>query len=170
MLSLYRGLLYLYPSHYRHEHADEMVCVFQDAQADVRAEAFPQRFSFSSREICGLLAGALHEHLRMGSVVYSSISFRRFDMRSEFRFPRSTVFLMVIIFAGVILAMEKANTIQLKYAAGAESIWPSLPWSLGLAFLFTWTTGLAAWGILFALGRSGSHRIENIQTDPGTTN
>ena len=87
-------------------------------------------------------------------------------MRPEFRFPRSTVLLMSIIFGGVILAMEKANTIQVKYGAGSGSIWPSLPWFLGLTLLFTWAMVMVVWGILFALGRSGAHRLANIQ--PGT--
>jgi hypothetical protein len=166
MFSFYRWLLYLYPSLYRREYADEMVTVFRDAQAEVSAGSFGERISFRARESWGSLAGALQEHIRIISGSYQLISFTRFDMRSEFRFPRSTVFLMPIIFVGVILAMEKANTIQVKYAAGAGSIWPSLPWFLGLALLFTCTTVMVIWGILFALGRTGVHRLANIQ--PGT--
>ena len=132
MLSFYRWLLYLYPSLYRREYADEMISVFRDAQAEVSAGSFGERISFRARETWGLFAGALQAHTRIIAGSYRLISFTRFDMRSEFRFPRSTVFLMSIIFVGVILAMEKANTIQVKYAAGAGSIWPSLPWFLGL--------------------------------------
>jgi hypothetical protein len=143
MLSLYRGLLYLYPSLYRREYADEMISVFRDAQDDLSAASVTDRISFRIREILGLLAGALRE-----------------------RVPRSTVFLMSIIFAGVILAMEKANLIQVKYAAGVGSIWPSLPWFLGSTLLFTWAAALVVWGILFALGRTGTHRLENIESSP----
>ena len=166
MLTLYRWLLYLYPSLYRREFADQMVSVFRDAQADVSAGSFGERISFRARETWGLLAGAVQEHIRVISGSYQLISFTRFNMRPEFRFPRSTVFLMSIIFAGVILAMEKANTIQVKYGAGSGSIWPSLPWFLGLTLLFTWATVMVVWGILFALGRTGVHRLANIQ--PGT--
>jgi hypothetical protein len=163
MLSLYRCLLYLYPSLYRREYADEMISVFRDAQAEVSAGSFGERVSFRARESCGLLAGALQERFRSMSGNYPLISFTRFDMRPEFRFPRSTVVLMSIIFAGVILAMEKAHTIQLKYAAGVGSIWPSLPWFLGLTILFTWATVTVIWGVLFLLGRTGVHRLANIQ-------
>lgn len=163
MLSFYRCLLYLYPRLYRHEYADEMVAVFRDAHADVSAGSVKERISFRVRESGGLLAGALQEHIRIISGSHQLISFTRFDMRPEFRFPRSTVFLMSIIFAGVILAMEKANTIQVKYAAGAGSIWPSLPWFLGRTLLFTCVTVMVIWGILFALGRTGVHRLANIQ-------
>jgi len=140
-----------------------MVSVFRDAQADVSAGSFGERISFRARETWGLLAGAVQEHIRVISGSYQLISFTRFNMRPEFRFPRSTVFLMSIIFAGVILAMEKANTIQVKYGAGSGSIWPSLPWFLGLTLLFTWATVMVVWGILFALGRTGVHRLANIQ-------
>ena len=166
MLSLYRGLLYLYPSLYRREYADEMIAVFRDAHADVGAASVTDRISFRIREILGLLAGALRERVRFVGGRSPLIAFRGFDMRPEFRFPRSTVFLMSIIFAGVILAMKKANLIQVKYAAGVGSIWPSLPWFLGFTLIFTWTAALVVWGILFALGRTGVHRLGNIKPSP----
>jgi hypothetical protein len=162
MLSFYRALLYLYPSHYRREYAEEMVSVFRDALADVNAGGFRERTSFRVRETLGLLAGAVREHICVGTGGCQSISFRGFDMRSEFRFPRSTVFLMSVILGGVILAMEKANTIQVKYAAGAGSIWPSLPWFLGFTLLFTCAAAMVGWGILFAFGRTGADRLANI--------
>ena len=170
MLSFYRCLLYLYPSLCRREFADEMISVFCDAHADVSAGSVKERISFRVRETLGLLAGAVREHTRIIGGSDQSISFRGFDVRPEFRFPRSTVFLMSIIFAGVILAMEKAHTIQVKYAAGAGSIWPSLPWFLGLTLLFTCATVMVVWGILFALGRTGAHRLANIQPGPNRTN
>jgi len=169
MLSFYRWLLYLYPGLYRREYADEMVAVFRDVQADVSAGSFKERISLRVREILGLLVGAVREHIRIITGSDQSISFRGFNVRSEFRFPRSTVFLMSIIFGGVILAMEKANTIQVKYAAGAGSIWPSLPWFLGFTLLFTCAAAMVGWGILFALGRTGTHRLANIQAGSNGT-
>ena len=170
MLIFYKCLLYLYPPLYRREFADEMICVFRDVQAEVRASSLRERISFRVRETEGLLAGALHEHLRIITGSDQPISFTRSDMRPEFRFPRSTVFLMSLIFAGVMVAMEKANTIQLKYAAGTGSIWPSLPWFLAGTLLFTSAAAIAVWGILFALGRTGIHRLANIGTAPNTLN
>ena len=166
MIRFYRWLLKLYPSAYRREYADEMVLVFQGAQVDAGAGSFRTRISFRSREIRGLLAGAVHEHLHIIRGTYPSISFTRFDMRPEFRFPRSTVFLMSLVFAMVIFAMEKANTIQIKYGGGADSIWPSLPWFLGLTVFSTCATVTVIWGILFALGRTGAHRLANMQPGP----
>ena len=166
MLILYRCLLYLYPPLYRREFADEMICVFRDVQAQVRAAGVLERISFRVREIEGLLGGALHEHLRLITGSDQPISFTRSDMRPEFRFPRSTVFLMLLIFGGVIVAMQKANTIQLKYADGVGAVWPSLPWFLGFTVLFTCAAALAVWGILFALGRTGVQRLANIEAGP----
>ena len=170
MLIFYRCLLYLYPPLYRREFADEMISVFCDVQADLRTASLLERIWFRTRETEGLLAGALHEHLRLLTSSDQPISFTRSDMRPEFRFPGSTVFLMLLIFGGVIVAMEKANTIQLKYAAGVSSIWPSFPWFMGLILVFTYAGALAIWGILFALGRTGVHRLANIDTAPNKTN
>jgi hypothetical protein len=170
MLSFYRWLLFMYPSLYRREYADEMISVFRDAQADVSDGSFGERMSFRAHETWGLLAGAVQEQLRFISGSYQLISFTRFNMRPEFRFPRSTVFLMSIVFTGVILAMEKANTIQVKYGAGSGSIWPSLPWFLGLTLLVTCVTAMIVWGILFALGRTGAHRLANLQPGTNRTN
>ncbi len=166
--ALYEGLLRLYPRSYRQQFGDEMIAVFREAGADVHQKGSLGKARFYFREIGGLFRGALAEHARriFGGRVPFPLSSRRFDMHPEFRFPRSTVFLMSIIFAGVILAMEKADAIQVKYAAAADSIWPSLPWFLGIALLFTCATVIVIWGILFALGRTGVHRLASIQ--PGT--
>lgn len=163
MLSFYRSLLYLYPRLYRQEYAEEMVSVFRAAHADVRVESLRERLMFRVRETFGLLVGALRE--RIGAITgnYPLTTFRGFDMRPEFRFPRSTVFLMALIFGGVVVAVEKAHTIEVKYAAGVGSIWPSLPWFLGFTLLFTCAAAVAVWGILFAFGRTGVHRLANLQ-------
>ena len=145
MLTLYRWLLYLYPSLYRREYKDEMVSVFRDAYADASAGRVKERISFRVREILGLLGGAAREHIFVITGNSQLVSFRGFDMRQEFRFPRSTVFLMLIIFGGVIVVMEKANTIQMKYAAGDGSIWPSFPWFLGFTLLFTCAGAVVVW-------------------------
>jgi hypothetical protein len=170
-VTLYEGLLRLYPRAYRQQFGDEMMAVFREADADVHQEGNLVTARFYLREIGGLFRGALAEHAHhiLGSHLPFPLASRRFDMRPEFRFPRSTVFLMSIIFAGVILAMEKANTIQVKYAAGADSIWPSLPWFLGLTLLFTCATVMVVWGILFALGRTGVHRLASIQPSTNRT-
>jgi hypothetical protein len=161
MLALYRGLLYLYPLGYRHEFAGEMTSVFREAKQAVGNEGFIARVSFCAREIGGLLSGALRQHFR--SITGSEIPFRRFAMRPQFRFPRSTVFLMLVIFAGVTLTIAKASSIQVKYGA-IGSVWPSLLSTLAFMVLTMWAVAVIVWGILFALRRTGMHRLANVQT------
>ena len=82
-------------------------------------------------------------------------------MRPEFRFPRSTVFLMLVSLAGVVLSLEKARTVQVKYGAGATlmSVWPALPWALVLVLLILSATVAITWEsclLYSALGSIGS--------------
>ena len=87
-------------------------------------------------------------------------------MRPEFRFPRSTVVLMSVIFGGVMFAMKEASSIQAKYGSASESMWRTFPGFAGLIFAFALVMVAIGWAILFALGRSGVHRLENLP--PGT--
>jgi hypothetical protein len=167
MLRVYRSLLYLYPADYRHEFGDEMECVFLQAEADVAGRARLSRASFRIREVSGLLSGAVQGHLRRLFGFHESHPLRRLNMRPQFRFPRSTVFMMFVILAGVLLAIEKAKTIQLKYGPQeVMAIWNSLPWFLFLFPAMACAVVAAGWGILFALRRSGMHRLANVQTWP----
>jgi len=89
-------------------------------------------------------------------------------MRPEFRFPRSTISLMLVILVGVVLTIQKAKTIQVKYGADSSivPVWSTLPQSLMVMFIAVCAVALAGWAILFALRRSGVHRLANVQTWP----
>jgi hypothetical protein len=163
MTCLYRFLLYLYPPSHRREYAEEMIAVFRDAQADVGLGSCRERISFRTRETLGLLAGAVQEHLRIFSGRSPMISFTRYDMRPEFRFPKSTVFLMSVIFCGVMIAMKEASAVQAKYGSASDSMWRTFPGFAGLTFSFALVAVAIVWAILFALGRTGVHRLANIQ-------
>jgi drug/metabolite transporter (DMT)-like permease len=162
MVGLYRSLLRLYPADYFHEYAAEMTFVFSQAQATTCGQSLRVRALFWAREISGVVAGALRQRFFGPDWNLS----RRFDMRPEFRFPRSTVFLMCVILAGVLLAIQQAESISFKYG-GPETItvWSNLPWPL-LFVLVALCIGVAAWGILFALRRTGVHRLDTLQTWP----
>jgi len=168
MLEVYRWVLRLYPDAYRRDYAEEMFSVFRDAETAMRRESVPTRFWFRVREIKGLLSGAVREHLCGFIGGQSWIPFGRFDMRSEFRFPRSTISLMLVILAGVVLTIEKAKGIQEKYGAGTNvtSVWSTLPQSLLVMVIAMCVLAAAGWAILFALRRSGVHRLSNVQTWP----
>src|SRR5579884_3926143 len=160
MLVLYRGLLRLYPADYFREYGAEMTLVFAQANDAVAQKKLTERAIFHAREVSGLIKGALQERL-FGS--YDSSSSRRSDMR--FRFPRSTVFLMWVILAGVLLAIAEAKLIATQYGAvESRSMWSMLSWFPLAVVLLIFAAAGAVWGILFALQRTGIHRLEKMQT------
>jgi hypothetical protein len=166
MLVLYRSLLRLYPAAYLREYGGEMTLVFAQAQTDAREKTLRARVSFCWREVTGLLAGALRQRV-FGPHHCGGI--RRFGMRPEFRFPRSTVFLMSVILAGVVLAIDKANTVvQMKEGlpAGTVEAWYPMLWGLLCALALVVAAVAVGWGILFALRQTGMHRLGNVETWP----
>jgi hypothetical protein len=86
-------------------------------------------------------------------------------MRPEFHFPKSTVVLMSVIFGGVMFAMREASTIQARYGSASDSMWRTFPGFAGWTFAFVLVTVAIVWAILFSLGRTGVHRLANIQPD-----
>jgi hypothetical protein len=160
MNTFYKRLLRLYPANYYREYAEEMTTVFDQARRDLCGAHRLQRIVFFLREFAGAVRGAVHERLHSS---FGWDPYRRFDMRPEFRFPRSTVTLMLVILAGVLIAIDKAKAIQLKYgAAYAMSGFGTVEFialMVGLGCVAVAT----AWGILFALHRSGTHRLANLE-------
>ena len=175
MLSLYRSLLRLYPSAYRDEYGEEMMAVLFDVQAEIRNKGWLTRVVSHAREAGGLLSGALQEQVR--AIVYSHgcgmYSLRRFSMRSEFRFPKATVTLMAIILAGILMAIDKARAIQAAVPYSNPHVGPIqsaqltvLP-ALLLILAGACVAGLIGWAILFALHRTGLHRLSDMHPSDG---
>ena len=163
-LTVYCWLLFLYPGSYRDELGEEMTSVFRDAR-NTLPPALAAKLSFYGREFYGLVWGAVRAHF--DRLFGPAIPSWRIYMQPNFRFPRSTVFLMWVILAGVLLTIEKAKTIQVKY--GPEEImavWNSLPWFLFLFPALACAAVAAVWGLLFALRRTGMHRLGRVQTWP----
>ena len=74
---------------------------------------------------------------------------------------------MCLILAGVILAIEKAKiVVQMKEGLPLETVavWHPLFWLYPFAVVLA-VVG-AVWGILFALRRTGMHRLVRIQAWP----
>ena len=158
-LTVYCWLLCLYPRSYREEFGQEMTSVFRDASSEL-PPTLTAELGFYWREFCGILSGALRAHF--DRLLGPATPFRRFDMQPQFRFPRSTVFLMLVIFAGTVLAIAQAASI-----AGDTSppVWPLV--SILLFMLLTMCTAAAlVLGILHSLRRSGVHRLEKVQVEP----
>jgi len=183
MLALYRSLLYLYPSAYRCEFGEEMMDVLTEVHAASRERSGLARLVSGAHEACGLLFGALQEHVwdimgsqgrRRFSPMFSPTFLSRRDaMRSEFRFPKATVGLMLVILAAVMLAIEKARAISMSIPHANPPVGPIHPTQAMIvqALLATliWAIGAGAigWGILYALRRSGIQHLSEMNPSAG---
>lgn len=175
MLAFYRALLRLYPAAYRCEFGDEMVDVLSEVHGGIHGKNAMTRIFFAMREAGGLLGGALQEHLRSitGSYHNGFFSVRRFAMKSEFRFPKATLGLMVVILAAVIWAIEKAKAISASIPHASTPVGPIRPeqFAFGQTLLavLIWAVvaGAIGWGILYALRRSGVQTLSEMNPPLG---
>jgi len=167
MPTIYQRLLALYPETHRQQFGEEMMTVFEQVRADIRDKGASARAAFCVREIAGLLNGAIGEHMRafVGSEAGFSFSTRRFTMRNGFRFPKSTAVLMTLILLGVIVAIRKGEAIAYSLPRVNPQLPPIQPvhsmflFGIPLMVMFFYAAGLVGWAILFALRRSGVHRL-----------
>ena len=79
-------------------------------------------------------------------------------MQPQLRFPRSTVFLMLVILAGVVLTIAEATKVA---GDTLGSGWRTLISMLVFMLLSMCTVAAVVWGILHGLRRSGIHRLQN---------
>lgn len=167
---IYRQLLRLYPTAYGEEFGEEMTLVFDDLHKEFQREGFFQKGLFIMRETIGLLFGAAQEHWRVLVRYSPDVSFpsRRFNMHHGFRFPKSTAALMAIILAGTILAIEKSKSVVGSLHRANPQASPLAPEQItffgAFVVIFIASCLLAAvgWALLFALRRSGVHRLSRI--------
>jgi hypothetical protein len=153
VLTAYHWLLCLYPASHRDEFGEEMTSVFGDARSALPA-GLAAKLSFYRPEFCGLLSGAVSAHFNR--LFGPAISFPRFYMQPQFRFPRSTVFLMLVILAGIVLTIAAASNVAGDTMGSACRTVLSV---LGFMLLTMCTAAAVVWGILHAFRRSGVHRI-----------
>jgi len=93
-------------------------------------------------------------------------------MRTEFRFPKTTAVLMTIILAGVVMIIQRGEAIQQSLPYTNPPVGPIHPVHstllpgvvFGLAFFYA--AGLIGWVILFAMRRSGVHRLDETSVEP----
>ena len=172
MLTVYRQLLRLYPAAHRQQFGEEMLKVFVELRAGIAQKRFFTRAMFCLREILGLIGGACGEHMRclLGPdselpLTTFPLRTRSFLMRNGFRFPKTTAVLMTLILCGVVLAIKRGEEIAISLSHVNPAIVPIQPahstMLTGLAFfsIFFYSAGLVGWAILFALRRSGVHRL-----------
>ena len=94
-------------------------------------------------------------------------------MRSEFRFPKATVGLMMVILAAVMLTIEKARAISASIPQANPAVGPIHPTQAMIvqALLATliWAIGAGAigWGILYVLRRTGVQQLSEMNPSAG---
>jgi hypothetical protein len=167
MLRLYRGLLHLYPAEHREQFGEEMLAVFAAIHQDAANKGMAARGFLTTREAAGLLIGAFQQHVRglFGPKICLPFTTRRFSMRTGFRFPKTTAVLMTLILAGVLMIIRQGEGIEASVASVEPNIihlrtnlLPEI--AMGLAAF--WIPGFLGWSILFAMRRSGVHRLNSI--------
>lgn len=87
-------------------------------------------------------------------------------MRSQFRFPKMTPVLMTLILAGVVSAIQRGEAISYYFPNVSKTTAPLGPLHsnllpgviFGLAIFYF--AGMIGWVILFAMRRSGVHRLD----------
>lgn len=171
MLGVYRNLLRLYPAEHREQFGEEMLAVLVQERAENVKHRPMDRARLVMRETAGLLLGAFREHFRLLTEIHEELSFvtGRFAMRNGFRFPKTTILFMALILGGVLTAIKKGEDI----AASVPNVNPPFPvhiqdthsillGGMPLFFAFFYAAGLIGWAILFALRRSGVHRLADV--------
>ncbi|MGH9524502.1 MAG: hypothetical protein ACRD3E_18420 [Terriglobales bacterium] len=175
MRTLYRWLLRLYPCAFRLEFGAEMELVFADAMAaSEKAGRWPTA-TFLTREFGGLIGGAVRERLNTD---LSEAMVRRFTMsRNRFRFSWAAIGFMTLTLAIVLYIIREGRTIAGAMAGktytfeghtytfyGTGHI--SFLQTFGFAFSVTVVLVLIVMAAMFALHRSGVHRLEEAKTWP----
>ncbi len=171
MVAIYRRILRLYPAEYRRLFGEEMLAVLIEEQDENAKSKLRDRGWLVVREASGLFMGALRERFRVLTHIQDELSFAagRFAMRNGFRFPKTTIVFMMLILGGVLTAIKKGQDI----ATSVPNVDPPLPvhiqpthsillGGMPLLFAFFYAAGLIGWAILFALRRSGVHRLSDI--------
>jgi hypothetical protein len=156
----------LYPLPFRAEFASEMLEVHSTAAAEQSGKGALAHSLFAFREMKGLLAGAVREHLRarLGEYQWFHSPTWRFHMRSDFRFPRAAAPMMLVLFAGVLFAIYKARAVYVHENVSYPL--PDVPVTFGLALLFACLAGAIGWLVMHSLHRSGVHRLSEAETWP----
>ena len=170
MLAIYRQLLRLYPAAHRRQFGEEMLAVFVDVRAEIARKNLLSQTIFFVRETLGLIGGVCGEHMRrwLGPDSGFPLPARSLVMRNGFRFPKTTAVLMALILCGVVIAIKRGEEIAMSLPHVNSPIQPIQPahstMLTGIAFfwIFFYSVGLVGWVILFALRRSGVHRLDQI--------
>lgn len=94
-------------------------------------------------------------------------------MKSEFRFPKATVGLMLAILAVVMFAIEKAKAISASIPHANPPVGPihsvqaTIVQTMLGVLIWAITAGALGWGVLYALRRSGVQQLSEMNPPLG---
>ena len=180
MLPLYHFLVHLYPATYRGQYGEEMLAVLSEVLTENQKKGVRAQIVSAICEITGLLCGPPSRS--------TSASLRvPFAWKNPFQgesqcalisgFPKATVTLMALVLLAVFLAIEKGKDIQASIAYANPQVGPihatqqlALLPTLLLVLAFACLMGAFGWAMLFALRRTGSQRLSNVDVSsrPGS--
>jgi hypothetical protein len=88
-------------------------------------------------------------------------------MRS-FRFPRSTIVLMILVLFGALYAIDRARMLSVQLGRDAAFAEP-MPWwaflgPLAMAVALTGAAAVAGYGVLLVLRKAGVQRLSYLHT------
>ena len=89
-------------------------------------------------------------------------------MHTGFRFPKTTAVLMTIILAGVLVAIKEGEGIEAAVAnvnPPGSIMQTNMLVGIAVGLAAFYAAGLIGWTILFALRRSGMHRLDRISSE-----
>lgn len=170
MLTIYRKLLRLYPAEHRQAFGEEMMSVLAEERAENANRKLVPRARLFVRETRGLVIGALRERFRVFIEIQDGLSLAtgRFAMRNGFRFPKTTIVFMTLILVCAVWAIKKGEDIAASLPRVSPQIGPiqsvhsTLLPPIALFLAFFYAAGLIGWAIMFALRRSGVHRLADM--------
>lgn len=98
-------------------------------------------------------------------------------MKSEFRFPKATVGLMIVILAAVMFTIEKAKAISASVPHANPPVGPiqhaqaTIMGTMLVTLIWAIVAGAIGWGIVHALHRSGTRRLSEVHpsSSPNTS-
>jgi len=154
MVRLYRWLLFLYPADYRIIFGAEMAEVFGEALDALRNRGVWPWVIFCLRELAGLLWGASSAHMRLHSGWLDRV--KSFIIQGRAAVPR-----LVFVFAAIVAVIEVLKSFLPHRHASQWILWNEFLLAI-LAGLTVAFGGAVVWAFLF--GRTGLHRIANIDT------
>jgi len=171
MLTVYRQLLHLYPAEYREDFADEMMSVLAEVRDQNANRKIIARIRILLRESAGLVTGALRERFSAFIEMQAELSIGRFTMRNGFRFPKSTIIFMALILAGLVMAIQRGEQIAAsphvnQQIGPIQAVHSTLLPPIVLFLAVFYVLGFVGWAIVFALRRSGVHRLADVSGQP----